>query len=93
MTINPTPVVNARYGAPTGRHSASYLACEAGKIHLQRIRIDSGGYDAGGAYWGLGQPLWCAMDQDGNTLFFRAPDRATAKARILADWPNATFFR
>lgn len=91
--INPTPDVSSRHGAPMGRRSFPYLATEAGKIHLQHVPINSGGYDRGGAYWGLGQRLWFAMDQDGNSQYFRARDRETAKAKILVEWPDARFFR
>lgn len=91
---NPTPKVNCRYGAPMGRYTGpDFLDVDAGKIHLRRIRINSGGYDAGGAYWGLGAPLWYAEDQDGNSRFFRARDRAAAKELILSNFPGATFFR
>jgi len=91
---NPTPNVNCRYGAPMGRHTgANYLATEAGRLHLRRIPLNSGGYDSGGAYWGLGAPLWFAADQDGNSQFLRARSREAAKAAILADWPDARFFR
>lgn len=87
------PNVSSRYGAPMGRRSDTYLATDGGKLQLQRIPINRGGYDSGGAYWGIGQPLWRAMDVDGNTSYFRASDRAAAKASILADWPDATFYR
>jgi hypothetical protein len=92
--INPTPPVNCRYGAPMGRYTGpDFLDVDAGKIHLQRVRLDSGGYDSGGAYWGRGTPLWYAMDQDGNSRFFRAASRDAAKASILADFEGARFFR
>lgn len=86
--------VSSRYGAPMGRHTGpDYLETTAGKLQLERIRINGGGYDAGGAYWGLGQPLWRVMDQDGNHKFFRASDRAAAKASVVADYPDAKFYR
>lgn len=53
--LNPCPPVNARYGAPMGRHTGpDYLETGAGPLRLVRIPLDSGGYDRGGAYWGLG---------------------------------------
>lgn len=92
--INPTPTVSCRHGAPMGRHTGpDYLDTSAGRIHLQRVPINSGGYDRGGAYWGIGAPLWFAQDQDGNSRFFRARDRDAAKAAIRADFPDAAFFR
>lgn len=35
------------------------------KVHLRGIRLDSGGYDPGGAYWGTGGWLWEAYTADG----------------------------
>lgn len=88
-----TPV-SAKYGAPMGRYTGpDYLETEAGKIHLRRVPLDSGGYDRGGAYWGLGAPLWECLDQDGNGRIFRARNRDAAKAEILSDFPDARFFR
>lgn len=90
-TLSP---VSCQYGAPMGRHTGpDFLDCDAGRIHLRRVRLDSGGYDAGGAYWGYGAPLWCAMDQDGNCRIFRAASRDAAKATIREDYPEATFYR
>ena len=92
--MNPTPPVNCRYGAPMGRYTGpNYLETAAGPLHLQRVRLDRGGYDSGGAYWGLGQPLFHVMDQDGNSQFLRAFDRDAAKSKLRADWPDARFFR
>lgn len=91
---NPTPPVPCRYGAPMGRHTGpDYLEISAGPLYLRRIRLNSGGYDSGGAYWGLGLHLYWVADQDGNSRFFRASDRDSAKAKILAGWPGATFYR
>jgi hypothetical protein len=91
---NPTPDVNRHYGAPMGRHTGpNYLETCAGRLYLRRVPIDSGGYDRGGAYWGFGAPLWYVADQDGNSQFLRARSREDAKAKIRADWPDATFYR
>ena len=88
-----TPV-SCHYGAPLGRYTGpDFLDATAGKIYLRRVPINSGGYDTGGAYWGLGAPLWEAQDQDGSGRIFRARDRAAAKADILADFPEAKFYR
>ena len=83
--------VNAKYGAPMGRHlGPDFLSPEAGKIHLRRVPLNSGGYDRGGAYWGLGQPIWHAMDQDGNEVCFRAPSREAAKRHIRETYVDET---
>jgi hypothetical protein len=86
QTFNPTPDVSSRYGAPMGRRSGTMVNLDtAERLQLQRVRLNSGGYDAGGAYWGLGQALWVAMDHTGETVFFRARDREAAKAHVVAE--------
>ena len=72
--------VNGKYGAPMGRRSDHI----DGKCHLQKITLDSGGYDSGGAYWGLGEPLYCAQDSEGSRLFVRANSREQAKEKVLS---------
>lgn len=77
------------------------------KLHLQRIPLNSGGYDAGGAYWGFGSRLYWAI-ADAETLiaypysepqqgrarvFVRALDREDAKEQIAAEIPGARFYR
>lgn len=94
MVLDPTPRVSAAYGAPMGR-SVGHPGDEiVGRANLRRIRLDRGGYDPGGAYWGLGPPLWwvCGPDGEGEA-FFRAADRETAKAHVVSRHPGATFYR
>lgn len=94
MKTNPTPDVSCKYGAPMGRHTGpDYLEPESGKITLQKIRLDSGGYDPGGAYWGVGRPLYWAVDEDGNALFFRASNRDAAKAYLRDKFGALRFYR
>lgn len=90
------------------------------KFRMREIRLDSGGYDRGGAYWGRGGYLWEAFTDDG-TLYMTgrvmmfSPERhaaksrlaergidwpmpwqmyrEAAKAKILADFPDAKFYR
>lgn len=79
--------VNCRYGAPMGRSEDGYLETDLRRfVRLFRVRIDSGGYDDGGAYWGIGEPLWCAIDDDGNRQFTRATSRA--KAALILGIPT-----
>lgn len=80
------PEVSAKYGAPHGR-SGSWVYRDTGTITLQRVELDSGGYDEGGAYWGLGEPLWWASSESGLDAWYRAKDLAAAQAQ----WPGATF--
>lgn len=62
------------------------------KVTLRRVRLDSGGYDSGGAYWGLGEPLFWAGTEGGELdSFFRAADRAAAVAHVRETFPNARF--
>lgn len=90
----PAPPVSCRYGAPMGRHTGpDYLETCAGPLYLRRIPLNSGGYDAGGAYWGLGQPLYYVEDQDGNSQFLRASSRGAAKKAIAERWEGARFYR
>jgi hypothetical protein len=80
-----------------GRRSDGYLETDIPRsIRLFRVRLDNGGYDDGGAYWGIGEPLWCAIDSDGNRQFIRASRREKAALLLgiptkslkigLADW-------
>jgi len=72
----------------------SELPDEPTKVRLERVRINSQGYDPGGAYWGTGEPLWVAHNADAYVeLFTRAPDRSAAKARIAERFPLARFYR
>ena len=63
-----------RRGAALGR--ASYHGKpESLKFTLKRIRLDSGGYDAGGAYWGVGEKLyWACSDDQKVEYYFRIYD-------------------
>jgi hypothetical protein len=90
--MNLTPRVNCQYGAPLGRHTSGGIP--AGRFYLKRIPLDSGGYDPGGAYWGLGMPLYGYADSEGAIEdFIRAESRNHAKFKILCKYPTATFFR
>lgn len=74
--------VGGRYGAPMGR-SSEYL--ELGEtVALHRVTLDPAGYDAGGAYWGIGAPLWRAVATDGAREFIRAGNRDAARALLAS---------
>ena len=71
--------VSSRYGAPMGRHDDIHLETQIPRsVRLQRVRLDAGGYDSGGAYWGHYASLFVAEDADGNRQFVRAHSRAQA---------------
>ena len=73
---------------------AQSSALDVVKVALRRIRINNGGYDAGGAYWGRGTPLyWAGSDTGVVDLWFRASGREAAKAHVREAFPNATFYR
>lgn len=84
-----------RRGAALGRPGVSDAPRDAAfKLVLRRVRIDSGGYDPNGTYFGIGRPIyWYANDEgtiDGTT---RADDRAHARRIVLERYPNARFYR
>lgn len=73
----------SQYGAQMGRRE--YNKPPQKKIvSLFEVRLDSGGYDNGGAYWGIGERLWCAMADEDSTgeeqyrAFTRAHNRKAA---------------
>jgi hypothetical protein len=77
------PKVNCRFGAPMGRHEST-VADPGEKVSLFRVNLDSGGYDDGGAYWGFGQPLYCARGTDSFLIFTRAICRYKAAKKMEA---------
>lgn len=85
-------------GAAMGRTSLFPNLAVPLKLRLVRVRLDSGGYDAGGAYWGIGERLYRAVSLESVptrfstgyltertepvSIFLRAKDRADAKRRL-----------
>jgi hypothetical protein len=47
---------------------------------LFRVPLDSGGYDNGGAYWGIDIPLWFCLDDNGDMI---ASERAYSRAEAF----------
>lgn len=64
-----------------------------GKFTLRRKRLDSGGYDRTGRYYGVGQPLFEYQDDGDIYDEIRADDRDHAIAKITAKYPGCTFYR
>jgi hypothetical protein len=65
------------YGAPMGR--SENLNAFYGKIRCFKVKLNAGGYDDGGAYWGRTIiPLYCAQGDD-CLMFIRQQNRKTAK--------------
>lgn len=99
MKFNYT-IACSRYGASMGREGTPQTALRSvvSKLYLQRVPIDSGGYDPGGAYWGVAigstPPLYVAFDaSEAVVVFWRARDRATAKRELARLAPKASFYR
>lgn len=86
----------SQYGADMGRPNNRTEPSYPVRFHVQRIRLNSGGYDSGGAYWGQGQALYYAWGDGAEEVqehWTRATDRDDAKTAVLNRWPNATFYR
>lgn len=82
--------VSCKYGAPMGRRGNPGIP---GKCYLRRVRLDGGGYDRGGAYWGLGQPLFEVYSDDFSD-YLRAPSRAAAKRELQEAYgADISFYR
>jgi hypothetical protein len=64
-----TPV-NCQFGAPMGRNEQGIKPTDKTKVYKKRVRLDSGGYDSGGAYWGIGSPLYVEFTKDLNYIHY-----------------------
>ena len=59
------------------------------RVYLQRVRLNQGGYDRHGNYWGVGAPLYAyEFAGDGETRHIRAHSREDAKIRIFKLFPQ-----
>lgn len=93
--------VNTSRGAPMGRPDYWQVPRkEAARFNLMEVRLNGGGYDRGGAYWGHGVPLYVAyatLETMGDVLetivHIRALSRERAKEILRKDYPNARFYR
>ena len=83
--------VSSKYGAPMGRHSDNPANFDGIKVHLCRIPMVDGDYDAGGAYWGgSNPPMWCAWSDEEDLVFYtRAKNREEAKREL----PGAKYYK
>lgn len=83
-----------RRGAQMGRPTYVTDTETTEKFHLQLVPMSScGAYDPGGAYWGIGEPLYVAFLDGDNELFVRADTRELAKKEVHKSFPNCTFYR
>ena len=78
----------------TGDRVHITTTADAPPFTLRRVYINSGGYDSGGAYWGLGDPLYYyegpISDING---YVRGATRDEAKMEIRKNHPHARFYR
>jgi hypothetical protein len=84
-------------GAAMGRHSYQLdddLRSQPVKLVLQRVPLDSGGYDRNGTYFGHGGWLyWYANEDCTIDDVLRARNREDAKLMIRQVYPRARFYR
>lgn len=90
MKTSITPV-SGKFGAPMGRRTYPQGYDDTQRVYLRRVRLCSGGYASGGAYWGIGAPLWEAL-QDDFTYYLRAPSREAAKRRMREEFHDEMKF-
>jgi hypothetical protein len=77
----------------TDASSVAAMRSESRRFYLQHAALCSGGYDAGGAYWGTGERVYLARSVDGRVFTScRARNRADAMRTIREEFPRATFF-
>jgi hypothetical protein len=86
-----------------GQLPAAGAAMTTEKWTLQRVRLNGGGYDDRGHYWGVGQPLFWYCSPCGQIDgHLRAPrryrdgrddTRGAAKDAVRALFPHAQFYR
>lgn len=82
--------VNSKYGAPMGRWEYREIQPIEKSLYCFEVSINNGGYDQGGAYWGVGygSRLYCIVQPDYETcspygrryfrVFIRAINRNAA---------------
>lgn len=53
-------------------------------VRINRVRLNRGGYDPKGRYWGAGEPLFMYYSDDAEIYgHIRASDRASAKEKVV----------
>jgi hypothetical protein len=76
-------------GAALGRDSI-HIRGFNGRLYLRKIRLDSGGYDQLGTYFGSGLPLyWVASADSSVDYVLRAKTRESAKQQVQTKYPTA----
>lgn len=75
-----TPKVDGKCGSPLGRANCKGFGINRNRASysVHRVRVDRVGYDKGGAYWGLGLPVYAVQDGAGNIAYVRAETERAA---------------
>lgn len=69
---------------------------DALRFSVTETRLDNGGYDRTGRYYGVGRRLYSAFAEDGKDdieMEFRAAGRDEALDVVKTCYPDATFYR
>lgn len=79
-------------GAALGR--STILEAEedfSDRIYLRKVRLNQGGYDSNGTYFGSGPPAlyWYSNDDGSIDAMLRAVNREDARKQVLAKYPKA----
>lgn len=69
--------VSGKYGAPMGRISAGPTPDTETRVFDRIVHLNAGGYDKGGAYWGIGETLRVRFTADRSFVeFYRGRKKA-----------------
>lgn len=85
--FNPFPEVSGQYGAPMGRIGDNPANLQDVKRLHARRQGGGGGYDKGGAYWGLPSNVygvWSHIDGETICAYVRANSRIAAINKVKA---------
>lgn len=56
------------------------------RVRTERVRLNRGGYDSRGRYWGIGAPLYRVYDDEGTIdTHVRAQDSAEARRKVATE--------
>ncbi len=85
--FNPFPYSSSRYGAQMGRYGGNPANLQdVNRLHARR-QGGGGGYDKGGAYWGLPSNVygvWAHIDGETICAYVRANSRVAAINKVKA---------
>lgn len=85
----------SKYGADMGRSNHITEPEFPVKFHLTQLKFYDDAYDEGGAYWGMGNPIfhaWGDGEEKEQEIFVRANNATDALNQITEKFPNATFY-